>query len=60
MAKKQVSKKRAAEGRGVKCRNCYTNMKIHLTLEGGEDYICERCGLRWILKQGRAQTEEVQ
>ena len=45
--KKQVSKKKAAEGRGVKCRQCTRDMKAHDNLFGQWDYICENCGFTW-------------
>ena len=50
--KKAVSKKNAAEGRGVKCRTCYVNMGIQKRLDGGEDLLCPRCGRIWELKRG--------
>jgi hypothetical protein len=45
--KKQVTKKQAAEGRPVMCRNCYTPMLKNGDLFVGVSYICERCGLQW-------------
>lgn len=44
--KQQVSKKKAAEGRGCICNVCYIKMSVQLTLDGGEEWLCERCGLR--------------
>lgn len=53
MAKRQVSKKKANEGRGVLCRNCYVRMDIQLNIDGGQDWLCPKCGLIW-----RAHGEE--
>jgi DNA-directed RNA polymerase subunit RPC12/RpoP len=42
-----VSKKKANEGRGVKCRDCFVDMGVQITIDGKEDYVCPRCGRRW-------------
>lgn len=46
MKRKQPTKKQAATGRPVLCRNGHGPMKQHRDLMLGWDYICETCGLR--------------
>lgn len=54
--KKSVTKKQAAEGRGVLCRTCCVRMGVQLTIEGGKDYVCPKCGRRWQLEKPVSST----
>lgn len=51
--KKQVTKKQAAEGRGVKCRVHFVNMLQQGRIDGGWDWVCpfEGCKIRWQVAQ---------
>jgi ubiquitin C-terminal hydrolase len=43
--------KKSQDGRPVKCSRCYVDMKQHLVLDGGWDWLCPKCGLRHTSKQ---------
>jgi len=35
--------------RKVKCRTCYIDMGRQLRLDGGEDWLCAKCGRCWVI-----------
>jgi len=45
---KQPTKKSQQE-RKVKCRGCYVDMGRQLRIGGGEDWVCPKCGRRWLV-----------